>query len=102
MKRPQTVIKEWYKDGLDKRGKFPYEVGMFDGTFHYLSDIEKVENGVRFGIDFGSAEKGDAMANLDERLKEIGYKTNKNFDGRYEWVYATKIGNVKKTVQKNL
>lgn len=65
-------IAEWYADGYatwESRGA-PGEDGMFGGSFHDISFNTSGE-GISLNVDFGSADKESAIADLKDRLYDL-------------------------------
>jgi hypothetical protein len=75
----ENIVTEWYSDGFNDKS-------LFHGYFHSIDDkLTPWDNGggFTFHIDFGSAEKENAIENLKERLKPFRLDCNAETDKVY-------------------
>ena len=73
-----VILATWYTDGFATwayRGANDGEDGAFGGSFHSISGIKPFgDGGIQVNVDFGSADKGKAMEELNRRLKSLNFK----------------------------
>lgn len=73
-----VILATWYTDGFatwSYRGANDGVDGAFGGSFHSISDIKLLEDGgLQVNVDFGSADKVSAMAELNRRLEVLNLK----------------------------
>ncbi|MFZ3577415.1 hypothetical protein [Virgibacillus sp. DJP39] len=79
MNEINEVLSHWFKDGCSTwrvRGAKDGDDGSFGGSFHFISDFKKCNQGYKVEIDFGSSDIDIAMEDLNIRLKNIGYRSS--------------------------